>query len=375
MSLISRIAAIATTAAAGGSDTFWYSSLRVTTSLQSGEAPSGFTCHAENESDGTIMQFFHSNALASASNFHEAFIIARDPVDGSIQTQKETSQNGTNHKFDRNGIPFYNPSEQIVFAGVDEWWDPLSGRDGRSASGYLPVDTSCATGETITYGSDRSTNGNGSFIVAYRSDKISTYAYNASTDTVPNPAGVERKTDNLSARGIWSERGSNDIYTSAFIAGGHRVMKSTVGATSLSDFSYVKELPAVTTSNIHNLFSNFEQCTDSTSMYLWCYNADPNPDEMQFFQMPKSNLSIYKQLRWRPKTGGFNGVAVQHRPFGSICCADGYVYFGSPIIYRGTGEGYNSVMYAIYQINPSTFQPVAAIGVRCDGGASENFDW
>lgn len=367
MSLISSIATIAT-AGAGGSETFWASSVRVRSTVTSGQAPNGFTFHAENESDGTIMQFMHSNSLASAENLAEAFIIARDPVDGSIQAQKEISQNGTQHKFQRYGFPFYNPSEQVVFVGAQEWWDPV---EENNRNGYLPVSTDCSNGQLIAFGSDRATNGDGSFIIAYRDNKLATYAYDASTDNVPYPAGRERVLADTGSRSIMSERGSNVYYLSAYYANGNRIVKTTVNQTNLPSLSEVKQLPPTGTSNVESSFSNPEQCVDSSSFYLWCYNTQPNPDEMQFFQIAKSNLSAYKQLRWTLKSGG---LAVQHRPYGSICCANGYVYFSSPIIYRGTGESYDSVMYAIYQIDSSTFQPVAAIGVRCDGGAREYID-
>lgn len=364
MSLISKVAAIATAGAAGG-ETFWASSVRVTTTTVENSS-SAYLTHGEHESDGTIMQFFHTNAGMPVENRFQAFLVARDPVDGSIQTQKKTNDQDEDHKLSQNsGAPFYNPSIGTMFLGVQSWYDPTG--NGSNRNGYLPVDTDCTYGETIAYGDDNTSNGNGDFIISYRGDKLVTFEYDLSTDTVPFPAGRERKTNNVSGVGIWTERGSSDIYLTGYISGGNRLMKSTVGVTSLPDFSYVRELPTGTTAELRNKYSNFEQCTDSTSMYIWSRN---NQQKIEFYQVPKSNLSTWKRLLWPVPSG----LSAQHRSYCSICCADGFVYFSSPIIYRGTGESYNSVMYAIYQINPSTFAPVAAIGVRCNGGALEKYD-
>ena len=367
MSLISSIATIAT-AGAGGSETFWASSVRVRSTVTNGEAPSGFTFHAEHESTGTIMQFMHSNSLASSESNKEAFIIARDPVDGSIIAQKETSQNGASHSFNMFGTPFYNPDMDQVYVSVSNWYDPTS---GQSRQGYLGVNEDATNGLTLAFADSDSSNGNGDFFVCYSGNELRTYQYNPNTQSFPNPAGVRRKTNNASARSIWTERGSNDVYISSYYSGGNRLAKTTVGLTSLPNFAAVRELPTNSTSNIVNDFSNYEQCTDSSYLYLWCFNSAPNPDQMELYQVTKSNLATYNALKWIPNTASFS---VQHRDYGSICCVDGYVYFSSPIIYRGTGEGYNSVMYAIYQINPSTLQPVAARGIRCDGGAREYID-
>jgi len=66
MSLLSTVVTIATAGAAGG-ETFWGSSVRITTSLTSGQAVDRiFNNAAEFGSGGNIVQAISSNALASA---------------------------------------------------------------------------------------------------------------------------------------------------------------------------------------------------------------------------------------------------------------------------------------------------------------------
>lgn len=371
MSLISSIATIATAGAAGG-ETFWASSVRVTTSTVSGQAANAYALHGEHEGDGTIMQFFDTNADMPVEGRKQAFIIARNPVDGSIITQKKTNNEDEENKFSAYcGAAFYNPDADKVFVGCTAWFDPSG--NGSNRNGYLPVDSDCTYGETIAHGDDRTTNGNGSYLRSYRGDKLITIEYIASTDTVPYPAGKERKTNNVGADNIWVERGSNDVFMSGSSNNENRLMKTSATLTSLSDLSYVKSIPPLLAQPLRNYFSNFEQCLDSSYLYGWVRANQPNPDEVQLYQIPRSNISTYKSLRWRPYNS-FNGQAVYHRSYCSICVADGYIYFSSPILYRGIGEGFNSIMYAIHQIDPSTLQPVAAIGIRCNHGELQKAD-
>ena len=371
MSLISSIATIATAGAAGG-ESYWATSIRITTSLTSGQAPDRlFSNAAEFGEGGNILQVISSNALASAENQARTYFITRSPVDGSIVTQKHAFENNKNLQMRDQQALFYHPNMDACFASAYEWWDPVS---GQNRNGLIQIDPDGSTVTTLQDGfSQRMAPGNGDFFIRYDNNEFQCYPYDAVNHVSTSNGGTRRKTQppttgDDTGQAIWMNDGSNQVITGVRRDDGNFSAAfwkyGSVSVTSIPTPSTVRELTSET-SGISNDFCDRAHTSSGDTVYGWRATGG----KLNLFQVYGSSLSAFRKAQFTTQSS-YNGQSISvYIDYPSMVYASGYLYASVGIRFRVVGESNDSVMYPIFKIDPSNFQVVDALGVKATGGA------
>ena len=370
MSLISKVAAIATAGAAAG-ETFWGSSVRITTSLTSGQAMDRlFNNAAEFGDGGNIVQAISSNALASSEGDGRAYILTRNPVDGSLVTERHVLENNREISFNTQQVLFYHPDFDACFARARSWWDP-TGNQERGAG--IQIDSDGTTVNKMLNGfANRAAPGNGSFFLHYNGNGFQTYPYNSTTHTSTTNGGREERTQPQSSGddtgyAIWMNHGSSQVIAGvlrddgSFKAGFWKY--NSVSLTSIPTPSAVRTISGEF--YVSNDYCDRAHTSDGNTVYGWRGTSGA----LRVFQVYGSSLSSYKRMLFDPKSS-YNGQNINlFEDYPSMVYSGGYLYCSVGVRFRVSGESYDSVMYPIFKIDPSNFQVVDALGVKATGGA------
>lgn len=375
MSLISTVVTIATAGAAGG-ETFWGSSVRITTSLTSGQAVNRiFNNAAEFGSGGNIVQAISSNALASAEGDGRGYVITRSPVDGSIVTQRHAFENNEDLSFNQQQVLFYHPDMDACFLRAREWWDPTN---NQARNGGIQIDGDGTTVTKLLDGfTQRMAPGNGEFFIRYDSNEFTTYPYDSTTHTSTLNGGRRERTQPPSTGddtgfAIWMNHGSNQVITGvrrddgSFKAGFWKY--NSVSVTSIPTPSAVRVITAET-STISNDYCDRANTSDGDTVYGWRATGG----KLNLFQVYGSSLTAYRKTQFTVQSS-YNGQSVSvYIDYPSMVYADGYLYASVGVRFRVVGESNDSVMYPIFKLDPTNFQVVDALGVKATGGAEYIF--
>lgn len=376
MSLISTVVTIATAGAAGG-ETFWGSSVRITTSLTSGQAVDRiFNNAAEFGSGGNIVQAISSNALASAEGDGRGYVITRSPVDGSIVTQRHAFENNEDLSFEQQQVLFYHPDMDACFLRAREWWDPTN---NQARNGGIQINGDGTTVPKLLDGfTQRMAPGNGEFFIRYDSNEFTTYPYDSTTHTSTSNGGRRERTqppttgdDNGFA--IWMNHGSNQVITGVRRDDGNFSAAfwkyGSVSVTSIPTPSTVRELTSET-STISNDYCDRAHTSSGDTVYGWRATGG----KLNLFQVYGSSLSAFRKTQFTTQSS-YNGQSVSvYIDYPSMVYADGYLYASVGVRFRVVGESFDSVMYPIFKLDPSNFQIVDSLGVKATGGAEFIFN-
>jgi hypothetical protein len=366
VSLISKVAAIATAGAAGG-ETFWASSLRLTTTTVSGESFGDSTNSAcQYGEGGDIIQCITSNAEGNAENHYTAYIARLSPVDGSLVGSKkytEDTPSNRNHKF-RSRVPaFYHPSMNKVVASTTYWWNAST--NAVVEQGAAIINTSNTLDTLLNGVFDNAAAGNGNYLVSYYTDTYRMHKYDPSTGSVSS--GQSRKTDDITAFSLWSStNNSGMVICGKYLNQSQRLIKVSQSTSGFGGAAATRDHPALTSSQpLENDHSNKSKLLDSNG-YVYGYANVSN--KAYIYQIYNSSLDTYKEIRHVNKSSYNSQSITQRAYYTSLIVVGDSLYQCTPIIFRKVGDSFNSVMYAIFQISTSTFQVTAGIGVMSDAG-------
>jgi len=373
MSLISTVMTIATAGAAGG-ETFWASSLRITTSLTSGQSPDRlFNNAVEFGPGGNIVQAISSNALALSEGDACSYIILRDPVDGSISSTRKAEPNATNkaYEFLQSQVIFYHPDMDACFLRARQWYDSSA---NSSRVGGIQIDSDGTIVEKVLDNfRSRTAPGNGEFFVCVNSNEIECHPYDSTNHTSTSNGGDRRRTQPTSTGddthyAVWVNTGSSQVITGVRRDDGDFKMGfwkyGSVAVNSIPNPSAVRTITAET-STLSNDYCDRMRSSSGNTVYGWRATGG----KLNLFQVYGSSLSAYRKSQFT-KQSSYNGQSVSvYIDYPSMVYADGYLYASVGVRFRVVGESNDSVMYPIFKIDPSNFQVVDALGVKATGGA------
>lgn len=378
MSLISTVATIATAGAAGG-ETFWGSSVRITTSLTSGQAPGRFFNNAaEFGSGGNIVQAISSNALSLSEGDAASYIILRDPVDGSISSTRHAEPDSSNraYEFAQEQVIFYHPDMDACFLRARQWYDS-SGNTSRV--GGIQIDSDGTIVAKVLDGfRNRTVPGNGEFFVCGNSNQIECYPYDSTNHTSTLNGGDRRRTQPTSTGddthfALWVNTGSSQVITGVRRDDGSFKMGfwkyGSIAVDSIPNPSAVRTISAET-STLTNDYCDRTHSSSGDTVYGWRATGG----KLNLFQVYGSSLTAYRKTQFTTQSS-YNGQSVSvYIDYPSMVYAGGYLYASVGVRFRVVGDSNDSVMYPIFKLDPSNFQIVDSLGVMATGGAEFVFN-
>ena len=361
MSLISSIATIAT-AGAGGAETFWASSMRITTTTVSGQSMQDKTSSAcQFGAGGDIIVCISSNAEGNVETHHNAYIARLDPTDGSLIATSRYSQSTNNeqHRFRADSPVFYHPTMNKCIARVNKWWSGSSTLE----EAVVVINTSNTVDTVLNIVMDNPAAGNGNYIVSYVNNEHSIKFYNPSTGAVS--AGQKVPTDDMIAFSLWASSDSDSMV----LAGRHnnqsqRLVKISQSSSGFGGATATRDSPTLGNNQpLSNDYSNKSKLFSPSGVYGY---ADRNS---MFVYEVYSSLSLERTMQFGTRSS-YNGQGISTQSgLISMVVAGGSLYVCVPVIFRKVGDPQNSCLYAIFQINPSTFQVTNSLAVMSDAGA------
>jgi len=348
--------------AGGGSETYWASSVRITTTLVSGQGINDATNSAcQFGEGGDIIQCISSNSETGQEYDLAAYIVRLDPTDGSLIGTERYIETGENNRFATDCPAFYHPTMDKVICRTREWWDGSANFD----NGAAVINTGGTTDTILANVDDNVTAGNGNYLVCFVSGDATMSFYNPSTGAVS--AGEEQPYDDITAFSLWASTDSSAMVLSGRYPGySQRIIKISQSTSGFGGDTAVRDLPSLTSQAFDNNNSNRSKLMESSGTIYGFAVVSPYT---RLYQVYGTSLENYKQIQYRTQSS-YNLLAVGAKSYQvSMILVGDSVYQSIPVIFRKVGDSYNSVMYAIFQISTSTFQVTACLGVMSDAGA------
>lgn len=351
--------------AGGGSETYWASSVRITTTLVGGQAIGDATNTAcQFGAGGEIIQCISSNSEGNAETHFSAYIVRLDPTDGSLigtKRYRETASGNKSHRFRQDCPAFYHPTMGKVIARIREWWDGSANFE----EGAAVINSGGTTDTVLNNVKDNPTAGDGNYLVCYVNDDATMSFYNPSTGAVS--AGEEQQYASITAFSLWTYPDSSALVLSGrYSSSSQRIIKISQSSSGFGAITSVRDLPPLSSSTaFDNNNSNRSKLMDSSGT-IYGFSEFSS---CTFFQVYGTSLENYKQIKYQSQSS-YNSIGVSTKVYrSSMVLVGDSVYQSIPIIFRKVGDSQNSVMYPIFQISTSTFQVTACLGVMSDAGA------
>jgi hypothetical protein len=375
MSLISSIAAIATAGASAG-ETFWGSSVRISTSTTTGSLDRFFNNAAEFGEGGNIVQAISSNALSDSETEARSYVILRDPVDGSISSTRHAFQNEEGLEFLQQQVLFYHPDMDACFARARQWWDSTG---NTSRVGGIQIDSDGTTvAKVLDNFRDRTAPGNGEFFIGVRNNEIECYPYDSTNHTSTIDGGDRRRTQPTSTGddthyAIWVNNGSSQVITGVRRDDGDFKMGfwkyGSVAVNSIPNPSAVRTISAEDSTLTNDYCDRAHSSSGNT-----CYGFRATGGKLNLFQIYNSSLTAYRKSQFTVQSSYNSQSVTVYINKCSMVYAGGYLYATFGVRFRVSGESNDSVMYPIFKFDPSNFQIVDALGIKATGGAEYVLD-
>lgn len=353
--------ALIATAGATVSETYWASSVRITTTTVSGESIGDATNSAcQFGEGGNIIQCISSNSEGAAEGDFAAYIVRLDPTDGSLIGTERYLETGEDHWFRQDCPAFYHPTMDKVIIRIRGWWDGSANFE----NGVAVINTSGTTDTVLSNVDDNPTAGDGNYLVCFVNDQATMSFYNPSTGAVS--AGEEQPYDDMTAFSVWASTDSSAMVISGrYPTNIQRIIKISQSTSGFGGDTAVRDLPGPTSQALDNNNSTRSKLMDSSGTIYgfstWNYTT--------LFQVYGTSLENYKQIQYTTQSSyNLLGVSTKTNRSSMVLVGDS-VYQSVPVIFRKVGDSYNSVMYPIFQISTSTFQVTACLGVMSDAGA------